>query len=164
MEQSQDAQFAIEPSVTKCKQGKGKFIPDEEYFKALEDFKTEFYKVREKYKSYMYFSHVLKKDFDTVSPTLNSVYTSFRSNRLPGPIILIYFKRVFDEDKLNYWIEQSSKNPYARKAHVNKVKNDEPKDKRRLRRKMQMEELYAKEQLFIYLGELNNAENKETKD
>lgn len=164
MEQSQDAQFAIEPSVTKCKQGKGKFIPDEEYFKALEDFKTEFYKVREKYKSYMYFSHVLKKDFDTVSSTLNSVYTSFRSNRLPGPIILIYFKRVFDEDKLNYWIEQSSKNPYARKAHVNKVKNDEPKDKRRLRRKIQMEEIYAKEHLLYYLGELDNAENKETKD
>lgn len=164
MVQSQDVQFAIEPSVTKCKQGKGKFIPDEEYFKALEDFKTEFHKIREKYKSYMYFSHVLKKDFDTVSPTLNSVYTSFRSNRLPGPIILIYFKRVFDEDKLNYWIEQSSKNPYARKAHVNKVKNDEPKEKRRLRRKMKMEELYAKEQLLICLGELDNAENKETKD
>lgn len=164
MEQSQDAQSVIEPSVTKCNQGKGKFIPDEEYFKALEDFKTEFYKVREKYKSYMYFSHVLKKDFDTVSPTLNSVYTSFRSNRLPGPIILIYFKRVFDEDKLNYWIEQSSKNPYARKAHVNKVKNDEPKEKKRLRRKMQMEELYAKEHLLAYLGELDNAENKETKD
>ena len=164
MEQSQDAQFAIEPSVTKCKQGKGKFIPDEEYFKALEDFKTEFYKVREKYKSYMYFSHVLKKDFDTVSPTLNSVYTSFRSNRLPGPIILIYFKRVFDEDKLNYWIEQSSKNPYARKAHVNKVKNYEPKEERRLRRKIQMEEIYAKEHLLSYLGELDFAENKETKD
>ena len=104
MEQSQDAQFAIEPSVTNVRR---KFIPDEEYFEVLEDFKTEFHKIREKYKSYMYFSHVLKKDFDTVSPTLNSVYTSFRSNRLPGPNILIYFKRVFDEDKLNYWIEQS---------------------------------------------------------
>lgn len=84
--------------------------------------------------------------------------------RLPGPIILIYFKRVFDEDKLNYWIEQSSKNPYSRKAHVNKVNNDEPKEKRRLRRKIQMEEIYAKEHLLYYLGELDNAENKETKD
>lgn len=65
---------------------------------------------------------------------------------------------------MNYWIEQSSKNPYARKAHVNKVKNDEPKEKRRLRRKIQMEGIYAKEHLLAYLGELDNAENKETKD
>lgn len=112
----------------------------------------------------MYFSHVLKKDFDTVSPTLNSVYSSFRNNRLPGPIMLIYFKRVFDENKLNYWIEQSSKNPYVRKDHCKKVKKDESKEVRRLRRKMQMEELYEKENLLEYLGELDNAKNKETKD
>lgn len=45
MEQSQDAQSVIEPSVTNERR---KFIPDEEYLEALEDFKTEFYKVKEK--------------------------------------------------------------------------------------------------------------------